>query len=159
MPEAPARAAPRIILAFDYGRRRIGVASGDTVSRAASPIAALTPHRGGAPWDAIGRLLADWRPAIAVVGVPYNADGSDSPLAREARAFAAKLAGRFPVRVDLVDERYSSLEAEARLREARAAGLRRRRVAKSDVDAAAACVILERWFDEKGGMDDAKPNG
>jgi putative holliday junction resolvase len=68
--------------------------------------------------------------------------------ARRAR-FAATLASRYRLPVMLVDERYSSLEAQARLREARQAGLRKRRVAKADVDAAAACVILERWFTKK----------
>lgn len=151
MPEARSRAAAQVVLAFDFGRRRIGVAGGDTISRGASPLAALPVHRDGPPWGALGALLAEWRPALVVVGLPYNADGSESPLARAARAFAAELAGRFPVRVEMVDERYSSLEAEARLREARASGLRRRRVAKGDVDAAAACVILERWFEERAG--------
>ena len=158
MPEAPDRAAPRVILAFDFGRRRIGVASGDTISRSASPLGVLPPCSGGPPWDAIAALLAEWRPAVAVVGLPYNADGSESPLAREARAFAAELAGRYPVRVEMVDERYSSLEAQTRLREARVSGLRRKRVAKSDVDAAAACVILERWFEERGGRTNANTN-
>jgi putative Holliday junction resolvase len=66
-----------------------------------------------------------------------------------ARGFAAELARRYTMEVALVDERYSSLEAESRLKSARESGLRRRRVAKADVDAAAACVILERWFSEK----------
>ena len=67
----------------------------------------------------------------------------------EARSFAGELDRRYSQRVALVDERYSSQEAEARLRSARESGLRRRRVVKADVDAAAACVILERWFNEE----------
>ena len=73
-------------------------------------------------------------------------DGSDSAQTRDARAFASEAARRYRLQVVLVDERYSSKEAEARLKAARESGLRRRRVAKADVDAAAACVILERWF-------------
>jgi putative Holliday junction resolvase len=65
-----------------------------------------------------------------------------------ARSFAAELGRRHSLEVALVDERYSSLDAEARLRSARESGLRRGRVAKADIDAAAACVILERWFTE-----------
>ena len=94
-------------------------------------------------------MLRDWQPDMAVVGLPYNVDGSDSDMTVAARGFAAELARRYSLEVALVDERYSSLEAEARLKSARESGLRRRRVAKSDVDAAAACVILERWFTEK----------
>jgi putative Holliday junction resolvase len=66
----------------------------------------------------------------------------------DARGFAAEVARRYALPVALVDERYSSREAEARLKSARESGLRRRRVGKADVDAAAACVILERWFTE-----------
>ncbi len=94
-------------------------------------------------------MMRDWQPDMAVVGLPYNVDGSESAMTAAARGFAAELARRFGIEVVMVDERYSSLEAEARLQAARESGLRRRRVAKSDVDAAAACVILERWFTEK----------
>ncbi|MDE2304864.1 MAG: Holliday junction resolvase RuvX [Gammaproteobacteria bacterium] len=152
MPERRPRPAAGVVLAFDFGRRRIGVAAGDTVSGGSSPLAALAVPGETPPWPAIEALLREWRPEIVVVGLPYNADGSESPLARAARAFAATLGDRFSVRVELVDERYSSLEAGMRLREARATGRRRRRVAKGDVDAAAACVILERWFESRAGM-------
>jgi putative Holliday junction resolvase len=66
-----------------------------------------------------------------------------------AREFAADLERRCLLQVVLVDERDSSMDAAARLKSARETGLRRRRVAKTDVDAAAACVILERWFTEQ----------
>jgi putative Holliday junction resolvase len=92
--------------------------------------------------------MRDWQPALVVVGLPYNVDGSDSAMTLDARGFATEVARRYPLQVALVDERYSSREAEARLKSARESGLRRRRVAKADVDAAAACVILERWFIE-----------
>jgi putative holliday junction resolvase len=141
--------APKIVLAFDFGLRRIGIACGDTVSRAASPLKAITAVAGAPPWEMIAELLREWQPNLAVVGLPYNVDGSDSAMTQSARGFAAELARRFALEIDLVDERYSSREAEARLKSAREAGLRRRRVAKTDVDAAAACVILERWFTER----------
>jgi putative Holliday junction resolvase len=136
----------RLVLAFDFGRRRIGVACGDTVSRRASPLTAIMAGPEGPRWPAIDALIAEWLPAQAVVGLPYNVDDSESPMGVPVRAFAAALASRYQLPVDLVDERYSSLEAAARLRSARQSGLRRRRVDKGDVDAAAACVILERWF-------------
>jgi putative Holliday junction resolvase len=75
-------------------------------------------------------------------------DGSESDMTSAARRFAAELERRFLLEVALVDERYSSREAEARLKSARESGQRRRRVTPGDVDAAAACVILERWFTE-----------
>ncbi len=151
MPERSSRGPPRLVLAFDYGRRRMGVACGDTLSRSATALRGLRLPDGVVPWREVGALFEEWRPAVAVVGLPYNADGTEGALARESRAFATQLAGRFALPVHLVDERYSSLAATERLRLARETGVRRRRVTKSDVDAAAACVILERWFDETDG--------
>jgi putative holliday junction resolvase len=148
MPEEPADRTARLVMAFDFGMRRIGVACGDTVSATATPLSAVLAGPGGQQWIAIGALLRDWQPALAVVGLPYNADGTESEQTRAARAFASELASRYALRVELVDERYSSLEALARLKSARETGLRKRRVAKADIDAGAACIILERWITE-----------
>jgi putative Holliday junction resolvase len=94
-------------------------------------------------------LVKRWQPALAVVGLPYNVDDTQSAMAASARQFAAAVGSRYGLQVALVDERYSSLEAATRLREARESGARKRRVAKADVDAHAACVILERWFTQE----------
>jgi len=144
----PESSRPKIVLAFDFGLRRIGVACGDSISRSASALETVPANLNGPRWDLIASMLQVWQPDMAVVVLPYNVDGSDSDMTDAARTFAAELARRFGVEVAMVDERYSSLEAGARLQAARESGLRRRRVAKSDVDAAAACVILERWFSE-----------
>ena len=145
----PESARPKIVLAFDFGLRRIGVACGDTLSRSASALQTVPAGPNGPRWELITAMLREWQPGMAVVGLPYNVDGSENDMTGAARSFAAELARRFGIEVVMVDERYSSLEAAARLQTARESGLRRRRVAKSDVDAAAACVILERWFTEK----------
>jgi putative holliday junction resolvase len=152
-PAAVAAAAnspvPGIILAFDYGQRRIGIACGDTVSRTAAPLGGVSAGNAPAHWAAIDSLMREWKPAIVVVGLPYNVDGSESAMTVAARGFAGELAQRYALPVQLVDERYSSLEAETQLKAARESGLRKRRVAKADIDAAAACIILERWLTEK----------
>jgi putative Holliday junction resolvase len=102
----------------------------------------------GPDWPALRRLLGETRPARLAVGEPYNADGSESPLTQAAREFAAELARFSSLPVDLIDERWSSQDAEERLRTMRASGQRQGRVTKADVDAAAAAVILERWFEK-----------
>jgi|SRR5579883_1269340 len=140
------RPAAALLLAFDVGTRRIGIAHGDTVSGAAAPEGHLPATDGVPRWEDVDDLLERWRPDRLIVGLPYNVDGSESPQTRVARAFAATLATRYRVPVTLVDERYSSLEAGERLRESRRQGLKRRRVSRGDVDAAAACIILERWL-------------
>ncbi len=142
-------APPRIVLAFDYGRRRIGVACGDTLSRSATPLGIVAAGVEGPRWPDLDVLVKRWQPALAVVGLPYNVDDTQSAMAASARQFAAAVGSRYGLQVALVDERYSSLEAATRLREARESGARKRRVAKADVDAHAACVILERWFTQE----------
>lgn len=144
----PAGSAPGLVLAFDFGRRRIGAACGDTVSRTATPLAGIANTAAGPRWEAINSMMREWQPTLLVVGLPYNVDGSESGMSGAARGFAGELERRYALPVHLVDERYSSREAETRLRSERESGLRKRRVAKEDVDATAACVILERWFTE-----------
>ena len=161
MPEAPASAsadppappsrttAPAVVLAFDFGRRRIGVACGDTVSRSAAPLGAVAA--GGADGRAgrpSMRCCATWQPSLVVVGLPYNArrfrerhDGRGARLRRRARARASRLP------VELVDERYSSLEArDAAAASARVGPAQAARGEGTTSTRRRACIILERWF-------------
>ena len=147
MPEGGPANQPKIVVAFDFGLKRIGIASGDTLTRTAHPRTTITNGATGPEWPALEKLLSDSRPARLAVGEPYNADGSESPLTHAARRFAAELAQRTTLPVDLVDERWSSHDAEERLRGMRASGARTHRVTREAVDAAAAAVILERWFE------------
>lgn len=138
-----------IVVALDFGLKRIGIASGDTLTRAAHPRSTISNGPQGPDWQALMRVFADTAPARIAIGEPYNADGSESPLTQAARRFAAELTQRCGLPVDLVDERWSSQDAEQRLREQRASGERGRRVTREAVDAAAAAVILERWFEKQ----------
>lgn len=139
-------AEPHAVLAFDFGLKRIGIAAGDTLTATAAPRPAAAFTQAGPDWLAIGREIRALHPRILVVGAPYNADGSPGALAQAARRFATELEHRFGLPVTLVDERWSSLEANAALKARRASGERRRRVRREDIDSAAAAVILERWL-------------
>jgi putative Holliday junction resolvase len=134
-----------VILAFDYGKRRIGVAVGNSGTGTASP-AGTVDMREQPDWQGIARRLDEWGPARLLVGVPYNMDGSETLLTRAARAFAEQLRQRHGLPVELVDERLTSVEATAELRDARRSGARARRVRREDVDANAARLILETWL-------------
>jgi putative holliday junction resolvase len=147
---APADGQPQLILAFDYGTRRIGVAAGDTLTCSARALTTLEYPAGKLPWAAIDALVADLTPAQFVVGLPYNMDGSPATLAAASRNFAGTLKARYARAVVLVDERLSSREAEEILRSMRAQGLKRSRVRAADVDSAAAAVVLGRWFESPG---------
>ena len=147
----PTRRGPIIALGFDFGRRRIGLAVGTTLTGSAAPLRAVAMLAGGPDWDAIGREIRAHQPHMLVVGVPYNADGTAGPMAAATRGFARGLGARFGLPVGEVDERWSSLEAQDRLREERASGQRRRRVQKQDIDSAAAAIILTRWLAAEEG--------
>lgn len=134
------------LLAFDYGRRRIGVAVGNTLTGDARPLATIDATTAGADWARIAELLNEWRPTRLVVGVPYNDGAPGEAIAAEAQRFARRLRGRFALPVDTIDERLSSAEARDRLRQGRRAG-RRGRIAKKDIDSTAAAVILQDWLD------------
>jgi len=145
MPDTPdgATRTPETLLAFDFGLRRIGVAVGQGVTGSASPLGIVVNGEAGPDFRRIAALIDEWRPARLVVGLPMHTDGSPSDLQKAAEAFAGDLA-RHGLPVETVDERYTSQEAAARLKDARAAG--RRRIRKDDIDAAAAVLIAERYL-------------
>jgi putative Holliday junction resolvase len=149
MPEAQAR----VVLAFDFGLRRIGVAAGDTVSNAAAPRGAVRVTDRGIDWPAIERLLQQYQPDLLVVGSPRHADGTASGLGQRADRFAAALGERARRPVHRTDEYASSIEAAAELARQRASGQRRRQVQHADIDSAAAAIILERWLRGEGRVD------
>jgi putative Holliday junction resolvase len=142
-----ARASGRhIVVAFDFGFRRIGIATANQETRTASP---LTTLRAGdePPWTDIDRIVDDWRPAQLVVGVPEG-DGAEA-VARRARAFAAALAKRYDLPVATVDETLTSVAASADLAEKRRSGYLRRRTGKGSIDRLAACLIAEQWLNQQ----------
>lgn len=153
MPETPARPPTPsrnswIALAFDFGLRRIGVAAGDSLTRTARPVGVIHSGERGPDWAAIEKLVQDLQPAHLIVGLPLEADGTPSAMTAAAGSFAQELKRRFKLPLATVDERWSSLEAAERLKFARRSGRLKRRVRREDIDAAAACVILEQWWSQ-----------
>ncbi|HZV92188.1 MAG TPA: Holliday junction resolvase RuvX [Caldimonas sp.] len=128
---APSASQVRSFLGFDFGTRRVGVATGNTLTRTASPLTTIAAE-GKARIDSIAALVEAWQPAALVVGVPLHPDGAAHVNTGRARRFARQLRGRFPLPVHEVDERYTTVEARAR--------------GASDLDAAAAVVILEQYL-------------
>ncbi len=142
-----ARASDRhIVLAFDFGLRRIGIATANRETRTASPLTTLRAD-GRPPWTEIDRVIDDWQPAQLVVGVPEG-EGAEA-IARRARAFAAALGERYALPVATVDETLTSVAAQAELAEKRRSGYLRRRVGKGGVDRLAACLIAEQWMNDQ----------
>jgi len=135
---------PETILAFDFGLRRIGVAVAQTVTASANPLGVVANSADGPDFDAISRLIDEWRPARLVVGLPMHADGEPGEMQAHVEEFVRELL-RYQLEVDTVDERYTSLEAEQVLKNARAAGSRGR-ITREAIDSAAAVFIAERFL-------------
>ncbi len=132
-------------LAFDFGHKRIGIAVGDRITGTARPLptmaSASTPD-----WNALMKIITEWRPQALIVGLPLDEDGSEQPITTAARKFADELGRRSKLVVHLADERFSSRAADDALRDARFSGRMTRRVRKGDRDGEAARVILEQWM-------------
>lgn len=119
-------------LAFDYGLRRVGVATGNSFTRQAQPLQTIAVE-GTQRFDRIAQLVAEWQPAALVVGVPFHPDGAEHENTTRARKFGRQLSGRFHLPVHEVDERYSTTEAQA--------------FGARDLDAASAAILLQQFFD------------
>ena len=132
------------VLGFDFGTRKIGVASGQSVTGSASALAAVRCRNQAPDFDAIGKLIDEWQPDALVVGLPLNMDGSESDSSARARRFARQLEGRFNKTAWLVDERLSTREARDRLGDDYRGGPDER------VDSMAAVLLVESFFREGG---------
>ena len=143
MPERAERSArakiSRTILAFDFGLKRIGVAVGEPELGTAHPLPAV------AVFSQVEELVNEWKPARLVVGLPTSVQGAAHAMTKQSEVFARRLEKRFKLPVARVDERYSSVEAESRLRGVRG---RKGSARKSAIDSVAAQLILEQYFDE-----------
>lgn len=132
------------VLGFDFGKRRIGVAVGQSATRSASALETVL-HRGEPDWPAITRLISEWKPALLLVGLPLGKEGEETDMSRSTRAFGVELEQRYGLPIEFADERLSSRAAESRFAELRAEGsLRRKHAAR--LDAMAAQIILENWL-------------
>ena len=135
-----------MVLAFDYGTRRIGVAVGQTLTGSATAVGTLPCRHGTPDWAAVDTCIAQWAPGRLLVGLPYNMDGSDTTTTEACRNFGAQLTARTALPVDYVDERLTSNAAYDELRDERRSGARARRIRPGDIDANAARLILTTWM-------------
>jgi putative Holliday junction resolvase len=130
------------VLGFDFGTKRIGVASAQAVTGTASPLAPV-PARDGIPdWDKLDALVAEWTPEALVVGLPLNMDDTESGLSHLARKFARRLVARYRLPVFMCDERLSSHSARGLLMEVQ----QRRKGKLPALDSTAAVLIAEAWL-------------
>jgi putative Holliday junction resolvase len=138
------------VLAFDFGIKRIGVAVGTQLDTgrlaSARALTVIDTEANDARFAAVASLIGEWQPVHLLVGRPLNEDGTPHDMTARCERFANQLRGRFKLPVDEVDERFSSIEADASLRERGLSWQER----KARVDAEAALIILQSWFDTHG---------
>ncbi|MGF7188242.1 putative Holliday junction resolvase [Robbsia andropogonis] len=156
-----------VVLGFDYGEKRIGLAVGNTLTRSARPLTIIENRSRDYRFAEIGKVIAEWRPACLVVGLPLHPDGAPHEMTQLARRFGNQLHGRFNVPVVWVDERYTSVEARQMARETgqggggrggrNSAGAGSHRGGRGPrIDDAAASLILQQYLNE-GVADHAAP--
>ncbi|MBO5659052.1 MAG: Holliday junction resolvase RuvX [Duodenibacillus sp.] len=122
-----------IVLGFDFGSVRIGVALGNALTCSARALEILPARTNDAKWGHVSRVIKEWSPDALIVGVPRHPDGTSHEVTALALKFARQLEGRFGLPVFVVDERYSSVAVQD---------------CDGDIDDQAAAVILQQWFDE-----------
>lgn len=135
---------PDIVMGFDFGERRIGVATGQTITRHASPLTTLRAVDNHPDWINLEKLIAEWKPGALVVGVPAHLDGTASDMSKKAERFGRQLEGRFRLPVYHINESLTSYEAEQLLREKRKSTQHN----KQEIDRMAAAIILQSWLDQ-----------
>jgi putative Holliday junction resolvase len=138
------------VLGIDLGSRRIGVAVSDGLGLTAQPRATIARHGGVRDLDAIAAAVKDADADRIVLGLPLDCEGQEGPAAQRARVFGEKLRAALHLPVDLIDESFSTVEAEAVLLAADMSRARRKQV----VDKMAAAVILQRWLDARRDKGD-----
>ncbi len=131
-----------IVLTFDFGLARIGVAVGQSITQTATPLNTLKAKDGSPQWDLVEALIKEWQPSLLLVGEPLNMDNSDQAITKRARKFANRLHGRFGLVVEMFDERLTSAAARDEIFEF--GGYKK--LKKTQIDSVAAALILESWF-------------
>lgn len=141
------------VLGIDLGSKRIGVAVSDGLGLTAQPRATIARHGGVRDLDAIAAAAKEADADRIVLGLPLDPEGQEGPAAQRARVFADKLRAAVGLPVELIDESFSTVEAERVLLAADVSRAKRKQV----VDKMAAAVILQRWLDTRPRLTEEKP--
>lgn len=133
------------VLGFDYGKKRIGVATGQTITSSATPCTTLNQIEGNPDWVSIGAEIKQWNPQALIVGMPFHTDGSENKMTAAAKQFAYELEKRFKLPVIEVNEALSSQQAEEILKE----NMKINKQNKHEIDRMAAAIIVQRWLNQQ----------
>lgn len=133
-------------IGIDFGLANIGIAVGQSITKTASALKTIhTNHK--FTWDELDKIIQQWQPHAIIIGKPLTEDGQEQLATRQASNFAQKIRNRYEVEVFEVDERYSSMQAQADFATARKHGNAKKKHNRN-LDAHAAKNILQRWLNE-----------
>lgn len=132
----------KILLGFDFGTKRIGVAVGQTVTKTARPLTVIPAKEGTPDWEKLNKIVETWKPDALIVGIPVNMDGSRQLLTQKAQKFSDLLKSHFNLPVFGVDERLTTRDAREEV--FNQGGYRA--LQNRQIDAIAAQLILQTWF-------------
>lgn len=141
---------PGLIMGFDYGTKRIGIAVGQQLTGTATALAVIKARDGIADWQALDALVKEWQPTTFIVGLPLNMDGTMSDMGEAAKKFARRLTGRYQLPHEMMDERLSTFEARSQSGEPYDPA--------AEVDAIAAKLILETWLKDHYSPESSNDN-
>ncbi|MEC8124789.1 MAG: Holliday junction resolvase RuvX [Pseudomonadota bacterium] len=140
--------SPQLIIAFDFGTQKMGMAVGSSLIESATPLA-LFPMKDGIPnWDELLKIVKQHQPNLFLVGLPLNMDDSESELSTRARKFARRLRHQTNIETLMVDERLTTREARDELEHYQAQG----RAKKLAADSIAAALFIESWYRNPEGI-------
>ena len=137
--------AVRSVIGFDFGLKRIGLATGQTITDTASPLVTLQAVNQSPDWNGIEAQIRQWNPDALIVGIPFLLDGGETDITRAARNFSRELERRFKLPVYTVDESLSSFEAEQQLGQTTKIAEHN----KHEIDKMAAAIIVQSWLDSR----------
>ena len=133
------------VVGFDYGKKRIGVAIGQTITHSATPCTTINQIDGNPDWSAIAAEIQQWKPQALIVGMPYHTDGSENKMTAACRQFCYELEKRFKLPVIEINEALSSAEAEETLKQ----HIKINQQNKYEIDRMAAAIIVQRWLNQQ----------
>ena len=130
------------ILSFDFGEKRIGVAIGNSITKSSHPLETINTPKNTERYKLIELLLKTWKPVKLVIGYPLNEDGTLSKMSLLAKKFAMKLMNKYTIPIIMIDERFTSSEADLKLKKIEK-NFKKRKIV---VDQVAAMIILDSFF-------------
>lgn len=142
------------IIAIDFGKKRVGLAVGNTLTKHAEPLVTLNNHSQDDLLLELSKVIKEWQPQQLIMGMPYNpsteveTSKAQKKWQRRIHNFAALLSETVELPIEFIDESFSSAEASKRLKQQLNLGSRKKRIGKKDIDKEAACIILQRWLDD-----------